>query len=153
MYDNKQRLPEWGPHFEGQLVKQYDSPWDPVAQVRTPTPWTARGADNFHKFMQTGIINVNNVSLSAATDKSDIRISVSNMNQRGVAPNTKLNIYNLFLNAGYNITTKLRVEASLNYNKQYTPNIPDVNYGPNSYIYMFKVYGSSDYNIDDLKDI
>ncbi|MBA4197377.1 MAG: SusC/RagA family TonB-linked outer membrane protein [Chitinophaga sp.] len=153
LYDNKQRLPEWGPHFEGQLVKQYDSPWDPVAQVRTPTPWTARGADNFHKFMQTGIINVNNVSLSAATDKSDIRISVSNMNQRGVAPNTKLNIYNLFLNAGYNITTKLRVEASLNYNKQYTPNIPDVNYGPNSYIYMFKVYGSSDYNIDDLKDI
>jgi hypothetical protein len=38
-------------------------------------------------------------------------------------------------------------------NKQYSPNIPDVNYGPNSYIYMFKVYGSSDYDINDLKDI
>lgn len=153
LYDNKQRLPEWGPRFEGQPVKQFDSPWDPVAQVRTATPWTARGADNFHKFMQTGIINTNNVSLSAATDKSDIRISISNMNQKGVAPNTKLNIYNMFLNAGYNITSKLRIEASLNYNKQYSPNIPDVNYGPNSYLYMFKVYGSSDYNIDDLKDI
>ncbi|WP_163504653.1 hypothetical protein, partial [Escherichia coli] len=35
LYDNKQRLPEWGPRFEGQLVKQYDSPWDPVAGVRT----------------------------------------------------------------------------------------------------------------------
>ena len=153
LYDNKQRLPEWGPHFDGQLVKQFDSPWDPVTQTRTATPWTARGADNFHKFMQTGIINTNNISLSAATDKSDIRMSVSNMNQKGVAPNTKLNIYNMFLNAGYNITTKLRIEASLNYNKQYTPNIPDVNYGPNSYLYMFKVYGSADYNIDDLKDI
>ncbi|MFX6118557.1 hypothetical protein ABTE85_20075, partial [Acinetobacter baumannii] len=93
--------PEWGPRFEGQLVKQYDSPWDPVAGVRTATPWTARGADNFHKFLQTGIINTNNISLSSATEKSDMRISVSNMNQKGVSPNTKLNIYNLFLNAGY----------------------------------------------------
>ncbi|MGL1321218.1 hypothetical protein ACSTKU_00415, partial [Vibrio parahaemolyticus] len=84
LYDNKQRLPEWGPRFEGQLVKQYDSPWDPVAGVRTATPWTARGADNFHKFLQTGIINTNNISLSSATEKSDMRISVSNMNQKGV---------------------------------------------------------------------
>ena len=153
LYDNKQRLPEWGPHFDGQLVKQFDSPYDITTGIRTATPWTARGANNFHKFMQTGIINTNNVSLSASTEKSDIRISFSNMNQKGVAPNTKLNIYNMFMNAGYNITNKLRVEASLNYNKQFSPNIPDVNYGPNSYLYMFKVYGSSDYNIDDLQDI
>jgi TonB-linked SusC/RagA family outer membrane protein len=153
LYDNKQRLPEWGPHFEGQLVKQYDSPFDPVALVRTPTPWTARGINNFSKFMQTGLINTNNISLSSATDKSDIRISVSNMNQKGMAPNTKLNSYTLALNAGYNITSKFRIEASVNVNKQASPNIPDVNYGPNSYIYMFKVYGSADYNVDDLKDI
>lgn len=153
LYDNKQRLPEWGPRFEGQLVKQYDSPFDPVALVRTPTPWTARGANNFNKFMQAGLINTNNISLSSATDKSDIRISVSNMNQKGMAPNTQLHSYTMALNAGYNITDRLRIEASVNINKQASPNIPDVNYGPNSYIYMFKVYGSADYNVDDLKDI
>ncbi len=153
LYDNKQRLPEWGPRFEGQLVKQFDSPWDPVAGIRTATPWTARGADNFNKFMEAGVINTNNISLSTATDRSDIRISVSNMNQKGTAPNTKLHSYTMALNAGYNITDRFRIEASMNLNKQYSPNIPDANYGPNSYIYMFKVYGSSDYNIDDLKDI
>ncbi len=153
LYDNSQRLPEWGPHFDGQLVKQYDSPYDLVTGIRTATPWTARGANNFHKFMETGIINTNNISLSSASDRSDIRISLSNMNQKGMAPNTKLHSYTMALNAGYNITPKLRVEASVNLNKQSTPNIPDVNYGPNSYIYMFKVYGSADYNIDDLKDI
>lgn len=153
LYDNKQRLPEWGPRFEGQPVKQFDSPFDLVTLVRTATPWTARGVDNFHKFMQTGIINTNNISLSSATDRSDIRISVSNMNQKGMAPNTKLHSYTMALNAGYNITPKLKIEASINLNKQASPNIPDVNYGPNSYIYMFKVYGSADYNIDDLKDI
>ena len=153
LYDNKQRLPEWGPRFEGQLVKQFDSPFDLVTSVRTATPWTARGANNFEKFMQPGLVNTNNISLSTATDRSDVRLSVSNMNQVGTAPNTKLHSYTMALNAGYNITSKLRVEASINLNKQYSPNIPDVNYGPNSYIYMFKVYGSADYNIDDLKDI
>jgi TonB-linked SusC/RagA family outer membrane protein len=153
LYDNSQRLPEWGPHFEGQLVQQFDSPYDIVTGIRTPTPWLARGVNNFHKFMETGIINTNNISMSSASDRSDIRISVSNMNQKGMAPNTKLHSYTMAVNAGYNITPKLRVEASVNLNKQSSPNIPDVNYGPNSYIYMFKVYGSVDYNIDDLKDI
>ncbi len=153
LYDNKQRLPEWGPRFEGQLIKQYNSPYDIVTGIRTATPWTAKGKNNFENFMQTGIINTNNISLAGATEKSDVRISVSNMDQKGMSPNTKLNSYNLAVNGGYNISKKLRLEASLNFNKQYSPNIPDVNYGPNSYIYMFKVYGSSDYDINDLKDI
>ncbi|MES1219453.1 MAG: SusC/RagA family TonB-linked outer membrane protein [Bacteroidota bacterium] len=153
LYDNSQRLPEWGPRFEGQAVKQYNSPYDVATGIRTATPWTAKGVNNFHKFMQTGIINTNNISMSSASDRSDIRISVSNMNQKGMAPNTKLHSYTLAVNAGYNITPKFRVEASVNINKQASPNIPDVNYGPNSYIYMFKVYGSADYDIDDLKDI
>lgn len=153
LYDNKQRLPEWGPRFEGQMVKQYNSPYDIVTGIRTATPWTAKGKNNFENFMETGIINTNNISLSGATEKSDVRISISNMDQKGMAPNTKLNSYTLAVNGGYNISKKLRLEASLNMNKQYSPNIPDVNYGPNSYIYMFKVYGSSDYDINDLKDI
>jgi len=153
LYDNKQRLPEWGPRFEGQMVKQYNSPYDIVTGIRTATPWTAKGKDNFENFMQTGIINTNNISMAGATEKSDVRISISNMDQKGMSPNTKLNSYTLAVNGGYNISKKFRLEASLNMNKQYSPNIPDVNYGPNSYIYMFKVYGSSDYDINDLKDI
>ena len=153
LYDNKQRLPEWGPRFEGQMIKQYNSPYDIVTGIRTATPWTAKGKNNFENFMETGIINTNNISLSGATEKSDVRISISNMDQKGMSPNTKLSSYTLAVNGGYNISKKLRLEASLNMNKQYSPNIPDVNYGPNSYIYMFKVYGSSDYDINDLKDI
>ena len=153
LYDNKQRLPEWGPRFEGQLIKQYNSPYDIVTGIRTATPWLPVGKNNFENFMEQGVINTNNISLAGATEKSDVRISVSNMNQKGMAPNTKLNSYTLAINGGYNISKKLRLEASLNYNKQYSPNIPDVNYGPNSYIYMFKVYGAADYDVNDLKDI
>jgi hypothetical protein len=75
------------------------------------------------------------------------------MYQKGMFPNTKLNADNFSLNASYNITSKLTIDGSINFNKQYTPNIPDVSYGPNSYIYMFKVYGSADYDVRDLEDI
>lgn len=153
LYDNKQRLQEYGPRFEGQLIKQYDSPYDPVTGVRTATPWLARGKNNFEKFMETGILSTNNISLSASGAKYDARISYSHTYQKGMAPNTRLNLDNFNLNTGYNITDKLRVEGNLNFNIQYSPNIPDVSYGPNSYTYMFKVYGSADYDIDDLKDI
>lgn len=153
LYDNAQRLQEYGPRFEGQPVRQFDSPFDPVTGIRTPTPWLARGKNNFENFMETGLISTNNIALSASGEKYDIRMSFSHMYQKGMAPNTKLNSDIFNLNAGYNITSRLKVEANLNLNLQYTPNIPDVNYGPNSYIYMFKVYGSADYNINDLKDI
>ncbi|MGY0041105.1 TonB-dependent receptor plug domain-containing protein [Pedobacter sp. NJ-S-72] len=153
LYDNGQRLPEWGPRFEGQQIQQYDSSWDPATQVRGTTPWLARGKKNFENFTQTGLTSTNNVSVSASGEKYDMRLSYSHLYQKGIFPNTKLNGDNLNLNLGYNVNNKLKIEGNLNLSVQYTPNIPDVNYGPNSYTYMFKVYGSSDYDIRDLEDI
>ena len=153
LYDNAQRLPEWGPRFEGQMIKQYDGPYDAVAGVRTATPWTARGKNNFENFIQTGLITTNNLALSASGSNYDMRISYSHMYQKGMFPNTKLNCDNLNINSGYSINSKLKMEAGLNLSLQHTPNIPDVNYGPNSYMYMFKVYGSADYDINDLRDV
>ncbi|OOQ60879.1 SusC/RagA family TonB-linked outer membrane protein [Mucilaginibacter pedocola] len=153
LYDNANRLGEYGPRFEGQLLRQYDSPYDPVTGKRTPTPWLARGVNNWENFIQTGMISTNNLSISASGSNYALRTSYTHMYQKGVMPNTKLNSDNFNLGASYNITPKFSVEGNLNFNKQYTPNIPDVSYGPNSYIYMFKVYGSADYDVRDLTDI
>jgi TonB-linked SusC/RagA family outer membrane protein len=153
LYDNANRLGEYGPRFEGQLLRQYDSPYDALTGKRTPTPWLARGKDNWNNFIQTGLISTNNLAVSASGQNYNLRMSYTHMYQKGVMPNTKLNSDNFNLSASYNITSKLTVDGNLNFNKQYSPNIPDVSYGPNSYIYMFKVYGSADYDVRDLKDI
>lgn len=154
LYDNKQRLPEWGPRFDGVFqTQQFDSPYDPVTGVRQKTPWLARGANNFENFVQTGYTSTNSLSVAASGSNYDIRMSYGHTYQQGDFPNTKLNIDNFKIVAGYDITSKLRVDGDLNLNLQYSPNIPDVSYGPNSYAYMFKVYGSADYNINDLKNI
>ncbi|MBW4891360.1 SusC/RagA family TonB-linked outer membrane protein [Mucilaginibacter sp. HMF5004] len=152
LYDNGNRLGEYGPRFDGQLLRQYDSPYNTLTGVRTPTPWVARGINNFDNFVQTGLITTNNLAIGASGSNYNIRMSYTHSYQKGIFPNTQLNSDNFSLNTSYNVSPKFSIDGNINYNKQYTPNIPDVSYGPNSYIYMFKVYGSADYDVRDLKD-
>jgi TonB-linked SusC/RagA family outer membrane protein len=141
----------WGPALNGQLLPQYNSPIDPVTNIRTSTPYRAVGVDNLKRFIQSGLLTTNNISFSSANDKGSIRMSLSNSYQRGIIPNTKLNTYNFNINTSYKLSDKFRVEANLNYNRQSTPNIPDVVYGPNSVIYSVTVWTGADWNIDDMK--
>ena len=47
---------QWGPRFDGQLITQYDSPLDANGKL-IPTPWLARGKDNFENFMENGLLD------------------------------------------------------------------------------------------------
>ncbi len=142
----------WGPRFDGQLIEQYDSPVDPVTGIRAKTPWTARGKDNLKRFIQAGILSTNNLSVSASGEKYDLRFSVGQTYQRGLVPNTNLNSTNFNLASTLKFSKKLSLDANINFNKQYTENIPDVNYGPNSVIYNITIWGAADWNIDDMKN-
>lgn len=141
----------WGPKFEGQLIPQYDSPVN-AAGVRQGTPWVARGKDNLSRFIQTGLLSANNIALSSASDKHNLRISVSNNYQKGLVPNTQLNINNFNISGGYNLSPKLKAEASINYSRQFSDNLPDVTYGPGSIIYNMTLWGGADWNIDDMRN-
>ncbi|WP_020598419.1 SusC/RagA family TonB-linked outer membrane protein [Spirosoma panaciterrae] len=156
----------WGPALNGQLIPQYDSPVVPgqtfttkfpngatFTSDRQPTAFIPRGKDNLRRFIQTGILSNNNVAVAATGEKYDMRFSLSYNYQRGLVPNTKLNVANFNITGGYNFSPKLRFESSLNYNRQFTPNFPDVNYGPNSLIYNIIAWGGADWNIDDMKQI
>jgi TonB-linked SusC/RagA family outer membrane protein len=156
----------WGPALNGQLIPQYDSPvlvgqsfttkfpnGATFTSNRQPTPFLPRGKDNLSRFIQTGMLSNNNVAIAASGDKYDMRFSLSHNFQRGLVPNTKLNVTNFNLTGGYNFSPKLRFEASMNFNRQYTPNFPDVSYGPNSLIYNIVAWGGADWNIDDMKQI
>jgi TonB-linked SusC/RagA family outer membrane protein len=142
----------WGPRFDGQLIEQYDSPVDPITGTRSKTPWVARGKDNLNRFIQSGILSTNNLSVSASGEKYDLRFSLGQTYQRGLVPNTSLNATNFNLASTLKFSKKLTLDANINFNKQYTNNIPDVNYGPNSVIYNITIWGAADWNIDDMKN-
>jgi TonB-dependent SusC/RagA subfamily outer membrane receptor len=141
----------WGPALNGQLIPQWNSPIDPVTGVRKGTPYLPVGKNNLERFIQAGVLSTNNLSFSSVTDRSNVRMSLSNTSQQGIIPNTKLNTINFNINASYNLTSKFKIDGSLNYNRQFSPNTPDVSYGPNSVIYSMTIWTGADWNIDDMK--
>ncbi|WP_316753058.1 SusC/RagA family TonB-linked outer membrane protein [Pedobacter gandavensis] len=142
----------WGPRFEGQLINQYNSPVDPVTKALVPIPWLARGTDNLKNFLRDGLLSTNNIAISTKSEVGEMRVSLSQMLQRGTVPNTKLGSTNFNFSGGLNAGKKLRFEANINYNKQITPNYPDAGYGPNSYVYLMNIWGGADYDVKDLQN-
>jgi TonB-dependent SusC/RagA subfamily outer membrane receptor len=145
----------WGPALNGQLIAQYDSPVDPLTGKRTPTPFVARGANNLQRFLQAGLLNTNNFSIASSTKMMDVRFSFSNLNQRGIVPNTGLNSNTFNISNTIRFSDKFRMNATVNYNRQSTENINDVLYGPNSLIYNIVIWQGADWDVmsDDIRGI
>ena len=142
----------WGPRFEGQLIPQYDSPIDPVTGQRIPTPWVARGERNLERFLRPGLLSNNNIAVSTSSEKMDMRFSTSYNYQQGMVPNTQLNGLNFNVYNNLRFNSRVSLESNLNYNRQFTDNIPDVQYGPNSLIYNVILWGGADWDVDDMKN-
>ncbi|MBB6269725.1 TonB-linked SusC/RagA family outer membrane protein [Pedobacter cryoconitis] len=142
----------WGPRFEGQLITQYNSPVDPVTGALVPLPWLARGKDNLKNYLETGILSANSVSIGTQSDLGDLRFSLSNTHQKGITPNTSLNITNFSLNGSINAGKKVKFEAAVNFNRQLSPNYPAPGYGSNSPIYELTVWGAADFDVRDLRN-
>jgi TonB-linked SusC/RagA family outer membrane protein len=142
----------WGPRFEGQLIPQYDSPIDPNTGERIPTPWLARGVDNLERFLRPGMLSTNNLSISSSSERMDTRFSTSYNYQQGMVPNTQLNGLNFNISNNLRFNKRVSLESNLNYNRQFTDNIPDIQYGPNSMIYNIILWGGADWDVDDMKD-
>lgn len=154
----------WGPKFRGQLLPQYDGEYDPNQTYTTvfgdliykghikPTPYNNRGyvngKSNLERFLKPGFQSTNNLSLAATGDKYALRFSVSQSHQTGIVPSTGVDVVNFNTTASYKITPRLTFNSDVNFSRTYTPNIPDVTYGPNSLIYNLSVWTGDEWNVD-----
>lgn len=154
----------WGPKFRGQLIPQYDGLYTPDQTYTTkfgdltytgnikPAPYLNRGyvngKSNLDRFLTSGFQTTNNVSLSATGEKYAMRFSASESNQKGIVPNTGLNIFNFNTSASYQISKRLTFNTNLNFSKTSSANVPDVTYGPNSLIYNMSVWTGDEWNVD-----
>ncbi|MFI3314930.1 MAG: SusC/RagA family TonB-linked outer membrane protein [Rikenellaceae bacterium] len=148
---NNQDANVWGPRFEGQLIKQYDSPMD-ADGVRTATPWVSRGADNLKNFLQTGVTTTNNVSIAQQTEQGDFRLSLSDTYQKGLVPNTKLNSFNINFSGTMNLSKRSTLMSTINFNRTTSPNYPELTYEPRSVIYNLSVWRGAEFDVMDLQD-
>jgi TonB-linked SusC/RagA family outer membrane protein len=143
---------------------QYNSPYDPN-QLYTftqagytdqshykPLPGITRGRDNLKNFLNNELLTTHNISIAGKNDIADYRISVTHMYQKGQVPNTSLNSTTVNLSGSIRATSKLKLESTLSYNKQYTPNYPQTGYGANNFFYNILLWMGPDVDIRDLKD-
>lgn len=141
----------WGPKLDGRMLVQYNSPVNPDGS-KQPIPWIARGKDNLSHFLRTGFLTTDNISFSTSNENGDFRASISQTYQKGVVPNTKLGGTTFDLSGGVNLSKRLRFDASVNYNKLYTPNYPSVGYGRRSFIYGLTLWTGDNVDVRDLRN-
>lgn len=153
----------WGPRFRGQLIPQYDGAYDANTTYTTtfgdqvykghikPEPYLNRGyvngKGNLERFLKAGFQTTNNISLSASGEKYAMRFSLSQSHQTGIVPNTGVNIVNFNATASYKASDRLTFNTNFNFSRTYTPNIPDVTYGPNSLVYDLSVWTGDEWSV------
>lgn len=133
-------------------IPQYNSPLDPATNKLKPLPWISRGKENLNNFLTNGLITTHNLSVAGSTDKSDYRISLSHLYQKGQVPNTTLNSTTLSLAGKLKLNSKLDAEATLSYNRQYSPNYPNSDYSPDNYLYNIILWMGPDVDIRDMRN-
>jgi TonB-linked SusC/RagA family outer membrane protein len=155
----------WGPKLNtGAEYPQYNSPYDPDNLYEftqagytdyshyKPIPGISRGTNNLKNFLDNEFITTNNISVAGKNENADYRVSFTHMYQKGQVPNTKLNSTTLNLSGGLQVTSKFKVQSTLSYNKQYTPNYPTTGYGANNFFYNILLWMGADVDIRDMKD-
>lgn len=143
---------------------QYNSPYDPnnlytftqagyTGQSHyKPIPGITRGKNNLKNFLNNELLTTHNVSIAGKNENADYRISVTHMYQKGQVPNTKLNSTTVSLSGSIRVTDKFRLESTLSYNRQYTPNYPQTGYGANNFFYNLLLWMGPDVDIRNLRN-
>ena len=155
----------WGPSFRGQSYPQYNSPRTlngqpidftggdlnaPAGSVITPTPWLP-DVNNLGNFLETGRTFTNNVALVGGNKNGDFRLSYTNLNQKGMVPNTDLGRNTISLSGGYNLTDKLSARAFVSYIKGESDNRPSISYGTENIMYLFNCWLPASVRVADMK--
>lgn len=133
-------------------LPQFNSPIDPATGKRIPLPWITRSQSNLRKFLRQEMLTTNNVSVAGKGDRGEYRISLTNLFQVGQVPNTKLNSTTASVAASLKITPRIKADANISYNKQYSPNYPSAGYGADNYFYNIMLWMGPELDINDLRD-
>lgn len=153
----------WGPDMnQGLLIPQFDSPRNvagfrggdlnaPSGSTINATPWVPQ-PENINDFFRTGVTLANNVSIAGDNEKANVRFSWTNLDQKGIVPNTDLKRNTLSLSTGINIVPeKLTLNTTVNYQNSSSGNRPNISYGTENLMYLWIWYGRQ-INTNNLRD-
>jgi len=97
------------------LVYQWDS-YDPASpNYHTPTPWVAAGDNGPASIFSNSLSLSNSIDVTGGDEKTAFRLGYTNMDEKGILPNSSLKKNSFLLNGSYKVLSNLKVSASANY--------------------------------------
>jgi len=114
-------------------------------------PWVAAKHD-IRDFFQTGVKQNYNLAFDGGNDKGTFRFSYTNLDEKGILPNSQIkkNIFNL--SGSYNFTPKLSVESNVSYVNDNTTGRYGTGYDPGNPMQSLGQWFQSNVDINDLKN-
>ena len=129
----------WGPKLDiGLMIPQFSSV--DANGVAQPAPWISH-PNNEKDFFEVGSTVSTNVSLTGGSEKSNFRLSFTNLNQNGMVPNTDFTKKTLSFSATSNPIDKLTFSASGSYISAGSDNQPGYGYAANNVMQQFSWTG------------
>ncbi len=116
---NNRAYQSWGPAIEGQLVVDWQDPTKVLKLVAQP-------ADNVRNFFQNGYTATNTISFSGGDEKTTMRVSISDLRNKGIIPGSTFNRQSINFRGNTKITDKITIDAKVNYVHHEANNRPNV---------------------------
>ncbi len=138
-----------GPELDkGYKAVQWNSPLDANGK-QIPTELVSH-PNNVRNFVQTGITTTNGVSIANSSERVTYRLSYSNLQNKGIIPNSDLFKNSLALSTTLKLSEKLRFSTNVDLSRNNSNNRPAGNRGTNPMQWAYAV--SPHIDIRELKD-
>jgi TonB-linked SusC/RagA family outer membrane protein len=138
----------WGPRLDGRPVRQYYSYYPEFEEFyNKTTPWVAN-PDNVEDFYELGIQNSNSIALSGGNEKGTFRLAYTNLNAKGIMPNSELDRNTINFNGTLNLTPKLSTSIGVNYINSDATGRPEQGYS--DIIVQFNTFGQRQVDMNIL---
>jgi TonB-linked SusC/RagA family outer membrane protein len=121
----------WGPRLDGRLIDQFTGPQQ---------PWVAH-PDNVRNFFRSGLTSNTNISFEQSSNRGNVRLSLTNLLQEGMAPGEQINRIGVALKGATSVTDRFNTEASLNYSNQRGENRMGTGYDEDNPMQSFIWFG------------
>jgi TonB-linked SusC/RagA family outer membrane protein len=139
----------WGPKFDPNVMYyQYDPVTKTGAKVRTPwVPYKNNRKDLF----RTGVTYNNSISIDGGNENTSMRLSVNNLVNKWILPNTGYNRTSVNLSVQHKMGSKVKINAKVNYYNKQSDNLPNLGYD-NKTLSYFMIAHSPNVNLDWYRD-
>lgn len=113
-------MSSWGAKLDGSPVPIFNG------QLK---PYSNQG-DNLNRFYQTGVTYTNTIALSGGGENGNFRLSLGDLRNQSVYPNSKYNRNTANIDINYKLTPKWTAQASVIYAKETGKNRSNLSDGP-----------------------